>query len=602
MARYGNLVDFAPGPVEGSYSFTDTTGRSRVFAGPDAERAAKALEKLKAQEQSQMTAAAPAPASDTRTDAPAPVPGAAGAGGAPGFEPVGNPGGFGGQVPSDFSRPDPAPAAAPATPTTQGPPPSIARETPAPAAGGTGGGTPRLSDGKGGYFVQDEGGQWLHWTPPKAGSKGGLIEKTRSVKGGFERDPEYERTKGELAKADLATVQNAANEQLALSEHLRAAAASEMQAQQQAAEQQRLEMDFTNRRVQEAEALHQRALQDYQSSDTKPEFSTVEQVIGALSAALGAFGAGMTGGENFGLSLVKASVQERVRQEESALSLKKETADNALAQLQRETGSLELAKRSLEGILLKQAENKWRAIASVEQDINKKAEADRQAIAIAGAYEDWLNAYRQAAGGEVTRSLQYVAPTAGSRGGFQLPTIDQAEKLTGLAGKEAANTGAALGNVKTARELESNMPKSEAGQALLGSYRGLDAMATSLSRYAGEDGKPWTPEGQNIAAKTLRGAVDLVAGSGTYKEAMGSDTKLRSDTFNTMRNALISTATQLTGAGAPSEGEAMRSEALAAQSEAQLLNVIRIYKPVIAAKLSAYGVNVPQAPGLRAEE
>lgn len=602
MARYGNLVDFAPGPVEGSYSFTDTTGRSRVFAGPDAERAAKALEKLKAQEQSQMTAAAPAPASDTRTDAPAPVPGAAGAGGAPGFEPVGNPGGFGGQVPSDFSRPDPAPAAAPAAPTTQGPPPSIARETPAPATGGTGGGTPRLSDGKGGYFVQDEGGQWLHWTPPKAGSKGGLIEKTRTVQGGFERDPEYERTKGELAKADLATVQNAANEQLALSEHLRAAAASEMEAQKQAAEQQRLEIEYTNRRVQEAEALHQRALQDYQSSDTKPEFSTVEQVIGALSAALGAIGAGMTGGENFGLSLVKASVQERVRQEESALALKKETADNALAQLQRETGSLELAKRSLEGILLKQAENKWRAIASVEQDINKKAEADRQAIAIAGAYEDWLNAYRQAAGGEVTRSFQYVAPTAGSRGGFQLPTIDQAEKLTGLAGKEAANTGAALGNVKTARELESDAPKSEAAQGLLGSYRGLEAMSTSLARFAGKDGKPWTPEGQNIGGKILRKGTDLVAGSGTYKELLSADEKLRADNFNVMRNALIATATQLSGAGAPSEGEAMRSESLAAQSEEQLMNVIRIYKPIIAAKLTAYGVHVPQAPGLRAEE
>lgn len=621
MAQYGRLTDVSPGPVEGSYRFTDMSGSERIFAGPDAERAAKAIEKLKAQEMAQATAAAPtqsAPGSrsvridrtgpegppPTATDAPAPIPGAAGVGGAPGFEPVGTPGGFGGQVPSDFSKAPPGAAQAPAVPLgTEGPPASIARQP----EGGTGAAqpTPRLSDGKGGYFVDDGKGGWLHWTPPRAGSKGGLLEKTRTVSGGFETDPEYEQRKAQRAVAEIGVGQEHANQQLALSEHLRAAAVAEMEAQQQAAEQQRLQIEYQNRRVAEAESRHAQALQRFESDSVKPEFSAIEQVIGALSAAAGAFGAGLTGGENFGLSLVKASVAERVRQEESELALKREEADNALAKLTRETGSLDLAKRSLEGILLKQSENKWRSIAALEQDINLRAKAEKEALALAGAYDDWLNGYRQAAGGEVTRNMQYVAPTAGSAGGFGLTTIEQAEKLAGLTGKEAANTGAALGNVKTARELEqtaAGVPKDEAAKNLLGSYRSLDAMSQMLSANAARgDGKPWTPEGQTLFGQGVRGFVDFFGGDNTYKEMLSDATRSRSDTFGTLRQALVSIGTQLTGAGAPSEGEAIRSAAASAQSEEQLINVIRTYKPVIAEKMTAYGVNVPKAPGLKEE-
>lgn len=606
--RYGNLVDFSPGPVEGSYRFTDTAGKERIFAGPDAEKAAQALGKLKAQEQSQLTAAAPAPAGDTRTDVPTPVPGAAGAGGSSGLgiDPVGTPGGFGGQVPSDFSQPAPAaPAAAPAP--SQGPPPSIAREgAAAPAAGGAAGATPRLSDGKGGFFVQEEGGGWMHWTPPRSGSKGGLLEKTRTVQGGYEADPEFEQRKAARTVAEIGVGQQQAADQLALSQRLQEQAAAEAKAQQQAAEQQRLEMDFGNRRVAEAEALHQRALQDYQSSDTKPEFTTTEAIIGALVAGFGTFGSGMAGTENFGLSLVRATVDERIRQEESELALKKETADNALSKLVKETGSVDLAKRSLEGILLKQSENKWRSIAALEGDIKLRAEAEKQALSLAGAYDDWLNAYRQAAGGEVTRSLQYIAPTAGSRGGFQLPTIDEAKSLTGLAGAEAANTGAALGNVKNARELErqgAGVPTDPKAKELLGDLKTVGAMKKALVRNASAGGAPWSPEAQNFLASGVRTVQDGLGGGNAYKNTwLDEEEKRRADEFNTAKNFLVSLGTQMSGAGAPSEGESIRSAAASATEERQLLNVVGLVERLQGAKLGAYGVNVPQAPGLRAEE
>jgi len=128
------------------------------------------------------------------------------------------------------------------------------------------------------------------------------------------------------------------------------------------------------------------------------------------------------------------------------------------------------------------------------------------------------------------------------------------------------------------------------GRNLLGSFKSLEAMDKQLESFKKMPGKPWTPEGQNVLGRAARFAQDTVAGANSYKNNLSTEDKARSDAFNTMRQALISMGTQLTGAGAPSEGEALRSAAGSAQSEEELQNVINTYRPVIGEKLTAYGM------------
>lgn len=170
-------------------------------------------------------------------------------------------------------------------------------------------------------------------------------------------------------------------------------------------------------------------------------------------------------------------------------------------------------------------------------------------------------------------------------------TSEDVAKLGIEAGKAAHQPGAPQ-NSAAARDLQAN-------------YNALGGFEDGLKSDMAKGGKPWTPEGQGIVSKVGQKVSDTLGGEGTYRLGTSSvlpdadlspDEQARASRFNNARQALLSMGTQLTGAGAPSEGEALRSAAGSAQSEQDLITLIQQYRPILAKKLEAYGVQAGPPP------
>lgn len=612
MATYGNLVDYEPGPAEGSYWFTDKAGQKKLFGGPAAENAARAIEKLKAQgpqptaggsvrAQVRQRDLASRKAPETVTDVPTPQPGAEGAGGSSGAAPteliVGSPGGFGGQVSSFADAPPaaPAPAQKPpaATVPTEGAAP-VPAQPPAPydPRQPPPGFVPQFRT-KDGVMGTMPDGSVVEWTAPRAGSPGGLVERSRTVKGGQEVPQEFFQR--EIDRSRALAESEVVGRSVAMERATAQRAFIEEQIRQQAeamAENQRKQQEIQGR-VQELTNRHKAATATYMSAPRSVERSDAEVVVNAIAGALGTFGASLTGSPNFALQIINDNTNQKIAEMERDIALKKEDADNTLAKLTGELGSLDLAKQSYAGLQLQLAKNEWERIALMSTDQAEQAEAQKQLAIISQAMDQNLLALQQMATGEVTRSIVNQPGSSGRSGGVRLPTVEEATQIAGLRGKEVGTEGAQLDVAAKARKLEGGLPESQAARSLLGQFNTLKRIQENLRANAAQGGQPYTPEGQWIGGRAWREIKDTIAGAGTYKEGLSPEEKLRSDQFSSNRQFLVGMGTQAAGMGAPSEGESMRNAAQNAQSEEQLINVISTYLPPLVEKLRAEGVSVP---------
>jgi hypothetical protein len=319
--------------------------------------------------------------------------------------------------------------------------------------------------------------------------------------------------------------------------------------------------------------------------------------ISVMFGALAHFGQGLMGnanGTNPGIALVNKRIDDDIREQEREIGVKKEASDGALAQLHRSLGDMQQAKLGLKAMQTDVAVAKMTELANATKSPLVRNQLGEQ-IAV-------LEAQKQAALGEFARLGELkLRSMRGSGPSTRAATLDEIKTVGGIratdAGTEKTGVEAYSAAQKAANAANGGAPPDlpESGRQLLSARAGLAAMEKQLAGDASAGGKPWTPEGQNILASTARGALDTVAGAGTYKDAaLSGEEKARSDRFNNMRQALISIGTQLTGAGAPSEGEALRSAAGSAQTEEQLLNIVKSNKQILGGKLGAYGIKTPQ--------
>lgn len=412
----GNLVDYES-LGNGAFNFVDKTGGKKTFFGPEAADLAARIDA-------------------TKKLGPQPTAMNDGAGGTTASDlvvPAGGFGGFGGQVPQPKIATDvPTPA-----PGAEGPPASIARETqtapqPGPQAvfAGAKPGETVYKNPDGSIFVETR----------SAPTKGGPVEKSRTVKGGFGENEEYKEVMAQnlateregLALGVRTALEQAAEERGFLEEQRRQLVAQQQQQQQQ--------METIKRGVAEKQVAYDIAQSKYNN------FSEIDQgriwkrkgtgarIISAISAALGAFGAALAKTPNFALEIINSEIERDIRSQEQEIAINRESAQNALADLQRQLGSMDLAKAALGAIQTQRVQLQLQGIATNAKIPSTIANFQKALAGLQQGYADKLEDYRQKATGEVTKSIVNVP---GSAGGVsrRLATVSEAQAYKNLHGE-----------------------------------------------------------------------------------------------------------------------------------------------------------------------
>lgn len=518
----GNIVGVEPLP-NGGYNFVDKAGAKKTLFGPAAD---ELVQRFKASEA--LTAPQPTAMND-------------GAGGTTASDlvvPAGGFGGFGGQVPQPKIATDvPTPV-----PGAEGPPAALARppegapQQPGPQAlyAGSKPGETILQNPDGTVMVETR----------SAPTRGGLQEKSRTVKGGFDPSEGYidatvgafkEQQAGEELGAATAA-QQAAEERGFLEEQQR-----QLVAQQQA---QQAQMETIKRGVADKQVAYDIAQSKYNN------FSEIDQdriwrkkgtgasILAVIGASLGAFGSALTKTPNFALEIINSAIDRDIRAQEQEIAINREAAGNALADLQRQTGSLDLAKSALGALQTQRVQLQIQAMANKAKTPAAIAAFQKANGMLMQAYADKLEDYRQKATGEVTKSIVNVP---GSAGGVsrRLATVAEAQALKTLHKSDAPKKDP--GAVKEERELAIQSGR-------------LDTYEDRLKRYP-EDAVPLTNENRSVFGRMYAGTRDAIAGSGSTLRGLDDEERELVQDFNQVKTDLTGAIAKGAGTGTLSDGD-----------------------------------------------
>lgn len=562
----GNIVGVEPLP-NGGYNFVDKAGAKKTLFGPAAD---ELVQRFKASEA--LTAPQPTAKLDARDLAEKATPIAQALGGALGGIPGAVAGYLGGRAAQEAASDVPAevPGAAPAKPAvpvgTDGPPASIAAPglSPQQPQGA------RFAVDKTGDSVMKQlpDGRWVVETRT-APTRGGMVEKSRSVKGGFDPSEGYidatvgafkEQQAGEELGAATAA-QQAAEERGFLEEQQRQLVAQQQQQQQQ--------METIKRGVAEKQVAYDIAQSRFNN------FSEIDQdriwkrkgtgarIISAISAALGAFGAALAKTPNFALEIINSEIERDIRSQEQEIAINRETAQNALADLQRQLGSMDLAKVALGAIQTQRVQLQLQGIANKAKIPSVVSGFQKANGMLMQSYADKLEDYRQKATGEVTKSIVNVP---GSAGGTTIrpPSLDESQKIKTLYGDGSKKQQQGVGSERTTK--------------IADNAQAINQAENVLKMLEPEDDssfwEPLTPGVRSIPgteqyAKSKSLAQETESLVTTHQKASGIGST--EDDRNNVRKGLI-------GEGSVSERRA-GAEAIAEQSAARIAAEIATLPP-----------------------
>lgn len=513
----GNIVGVEP-LDNGAYNFVDKGGKKMTLFGPEAEDLAQ---RFRASDELQRGTKPTAQV--TQEDLVQ---------GAGGF------GGFGGQVPQPNIATDaPAPV-----PGLEGPPASIARppeaeaapEAPSLAQAGA-----RFTDDKGNVISQQPDGSWVK-VKTTAPTRGGMMEKSRSISGGFQQDPDYlaateQAFRGQAesqAKGAEIAVNEAQVEQAYLAQQQRQNA---MRIEQQQAQQKTIE-DGIRAKQAEYDLINE----SYKAQKVDPwrGMGTGQKIGLALFGALGAFGAGMAKSPNFVQAMIDGYIERQIREQEREIAVKREQAQNTLADLEKKLGSRDLAKTALSAMLTERtqlqlqnmtASLKAPKIVAAFQDANAK---------LTQQYADKLEEYRQKAGGQITKSIVNVPGSAGGTSVTPL-SLDEAAKVKNLYKETGPKKDP--GAVKEERELAIAAER-------------LNSYEDRLKDYD-EDAVPLTKENRWIGGRIRTGVQDWFAGEGTSTRTAGAEEQQLIQDFESVKTDLTGAMAKGAGTGTLSDGD-----------------------------------------------
>lgn len=270
------------------------------------------------------------------------------------------------------------------------------------------------------------------------GSPGGLTP--------FGKQKTAHETETEQKIAEARAQQEAANEQA------RAAAQGQAEAElsfrkeqeQQAVNQandQAAEADQIKKRVSDLDAKYQSAREAANAGSVDAGRYMRGNWMAALGAMFGAIGASAGRHPNYVMDFINNNIDRDIRSQEKEIEIKGRAADNALADLVREQGSLKDAKMAMRQILTEKAANKSAAIAAQYKGQAIGAAAEQAAAQAAESHALQDQERKQSYLDRTLHDRTYYSPgSAGRAGGLLTPTMgSMAGKQEGeIKGRELA--------------------------------------------------------------------------------------------------------------------------------------------------------------------
>lgn len=297
--------------------------------------------------------------------------------------------------------------------------------------------------------------------------------------------------------------------------------------------------------VKDMDAKYQAARDEYRGSKVDPGHYMRGNWLAVLGTMLGAVGAGLGRHPNYAMEFVNQNIDRDIRAQEKEIEIKKNSADNALADLTRSQGSLQAGKLALRQILTEKAKDQFQTIASSYKGANIQAAAQQAAAQLAEQHAQQDLARKQGYVDKAMHDRIYYAPgTAGRSAGMLVPTQGS------------------MGSRQEAQLKGREMALKESEQA---------------AKAAGGGGLGTRQLGTVSAARVARGAIqELASAIGSQRDENGEYTAPDSGTIlashvpysdtrqkmNALKNTLISEVgkAQTGGALTESEAETMRKQ------------------------------------------
>lgn len=421
---YGNVIDYEPGPAPGSYNFATRDGKKLTLTGPSAEDLKKKLDASNAYLPQKTAGLEPTAPLESRADV-GPTMSASPPRVAPEFAPPA----------AQLSSPNPGPR--PPAPAPQAPP----KEPGPPQARFV----PYMSTAGGDTIALREGGDpsnpmdLVVQTRARSGSKGGPVERARTVVDGYDRDPEYEE-KRDAIYGDMQISNDAARlaaaDQIAAERALIEERQKDILAQAEEARFTKQQVDTGVKQLSEKRA---KAVKEYSGSKVDPKryLAGGKNWLAGIANAMGSIGAARIGAPGFAMNALESRIAQDIGAQEKEIAVKGEAADNALADLTREMGSADLAKNTLASIQREGVKLQLDMMASSTKDKEQQAYYSNIGNQLSLKQLEDQHAYIQGANGHVTRSIVMTQGSAGSAGGQRAVTAGEFEGASKGAPKTA---------------------------------------------------------------------------------------------------------------------------------------------------------------------
>ena len=173
------------------------------------------------------------------------------------------------------------------------------------------------------------------------------------------------------------------------------------------------------------------------------EGGTAKAIGAALSAGLGAFGAAITKTPNFAMQMIEGAIERDVRAQEAEIAVKKQSADNALADLTKSGMSMDQAKNTLKATQLAYAAKQAEIIAGGNQVGDAQLKYKETATSLQAAQLKLLEEYRQNSIGETTKTIASKVQYAG---GGSSGVVSPGQRLQ--IAQQEANVGATVASTQ----------------------------------------------------------------------------------------------------------------------------------------------------------
>jgi hypothetical protein len=347
-------------------------------------------------------------------------------------------------------------------------------------------------------------------TPGRAASAGGLAQRSQSITGAQNVDPEQIAAIEGVAKSEQEIRDEQAARVNAIAGRRQELMAAEKIAADNQAAVQAHENAVKTDQFKALQAKYEEAEREYADM---PEAQARREKTGntgatgfakALARGLGALGASMARTPNFVAQAMEADAERRMRRDEAELRVKKDSV-NQLSQLKEKMGgSLDLARAAYQAIESKKSAIGFEMLASQEQDQAKAASLQLIAQQEWKGHLKWKEELTRKAEGEISKSYAYVPGSSGSAARREALSLDEQAKVASTASTTATTDKTRVETEKLATETKGGGKLSDTSANALSNIDTALEVLPGVAESSRAAGRTYVREGSEVMGYSLQ--------------------------------------------------------------------------------------------------